>query len=464
MDIALVTGASSALGLAISKRLIQLGFRVYGLGGDYTDCPLQNVNFKPVQCDLADAAAVESACRRILDKEGAVCMVVNNAKFFGRNRFREMDNAELERILRINLLCPLVILRTFAESLKNLQGHIIQLGALSVERSRGGPAGAAASGGLRWMSEQLFQDLRDHGVRVCHISPEPNQSRDPRSAPRPGARTEASIDPEAVAQAVEQLLLSPYGNVVTELVLRPLRQRERDMEPVRRLPSPEPQPIPYTVPREIIDAEEQLEEETYQAQMERKREKRKARRKASGAPEPTAPEPRQTPAPKPAAVQERPAKASTEASPEETPSGDGRSQRSRSRRRRKPRPPMTQVGFVNQKPSSETPVASNLEARPKAEAEVKPKPEPEAKPKHEPQSKSKPADTQTASGKSAPAAEDVPVAAKKAPRKAAARKTAGKVAKKAARKSATKKVARKAPRKTASSEGDSAGKSGKEPA
>ncbi|HSH09318.1 MAG TPA: SDR family oxidoreductase, partial [Oceanipulchritudo sp.] len=139
MDIAIVTGASSSLGLAISRRLIQLGFRVYGLGGDYKDCPLQNVNFKPMACDLADPVALDAACQRILEKEKGVFLVVNNAKFFGRNRFLEMDIEEMERILRINLLCPMVLIRNFAHSLKELQGYIIQLGASYADSSAGGP-------------------------------------------------------------------------------------------------------------------------------------------------------------------------------------------------------------------------------------------------------------------------------------------------------------------------------------
>ena len=456
MDIALVTGASSALGLAISKRLIQLGFRVYGLGGDYTDCPLQNVNFKPVQCDLADPAAVEAACRRILEKERAVCLIVNNAKYFGRGRFAEMDNADLERILRINLLCPLILVRTLGEGLKKLQGHIIQLGALSVERSRGGPAGAAASGGLRWMSEQLFQDLRDHGVRVCHISPEPNQSRDPRSTPRPGAKTEASIDPEAVAQAVEQLMLSPYGNVVTELVLRPLRQREPEIDPIRRLPHPEPKPIPYTVPREVIDAEEQLEEEAYQAQMERKREKRKARKQArregpndkpsdtddteaDDSPTGDDKQPRETVQPDRNAARPAPSNPA-DRQPEGNAGGqDG----SRSRRRRKPRPPQVQVGFHNHKPADKA-VQKSAETQPEKQSvtasESAKALAPATRAPVEEKQSTPPAKPSDSPASSKPAAKKVARKAVKKVAKKAVKKAARKAARKAAKNAPTKRV------------------------
>jgi hypothetical protein len=409
MDIAIVTGASSSLGLAISKRLIQLGFRVYGLGGDYTNCPLNNVNFKPMACDLADPDAVEASCRQILEKEKGVYVLVHNAKYFGRNAFPQMDNKELEQILRINLLCPLVLSRTLAESLMTLQGYIIQLGSPYAETTRGGPAGAAASGGLKWMGEVLFQDLRGHGVRVCHISPEPNRGRDPRTVVRPGARLEASIDPDAVAQAVEQILQSPYGNIVTEMIMRPLRVSEPDHDPVVRLPYPEPKPVPYTVPREMIEAEEQLEDEEIEKNQQRRKRQRSRgkKREDSGREDAAKPDREDTrksdskPSGKPSGDKRKPDQRDSREDPkreakpdrkqgsesqsdsQEQPQLDGekveRQGRSRRRGRRKPKPPMTTVGFLDRKqqdpPQGEPSAKKPSEERPsKSDAPEEPAP------------------------------------------------------------------------------------------
>jgi NAD(P)-dependent dehydrogenase (short-subunit alcohol dehydrogenase family) len=398
MDIAIVTGASSSLGLAISKRLIQLGFRVYGLGGDYTNCPLNNVNFKPMACDLADPDAVEASCRQILEKEKGVYVLVHNAKYFGRNAFPEMDNQEMERILRINLLCPLVLSRTLAESLMTLQGYIIQLGSPYAETARGGPAGAAASGGLKWMGEVLFQDLRGHGVRVCHISPEPNRGRDPRTVVRPGARLEASIDPDAVAQAVEQILQSPFGNIVTEMIMRPLRVSEPAHDPVIRLPYPEPKPVPYTVPREMIEAEEQLEDEEIEKNQQRRKRQRSRgkKRDESGQEEDSKPvqadsrKSGQKPSEKPSDKKHKPdrgdsrrdpqpeEKKTQDPKPDVQPEGDKAERSGRRRRgRRKPKPPMTTVGFLDRKqpdpPQSESPAKKPSEEKsPESDAPQKP--------------------------------------------------------------------------------------------
>ena len=438
MDIAIVTGASSSLGLAISRRLIELGFRVYGLGGDYADCSLNNVNFRPISCDLSDPVELEKACQQILEKEKGVYLIVNNAKFFGRTPFSEMSCEEMERILRINLLCPLILARFFSESLKELQGYLIQLGSPCAGSASGGAIGAAASGGLKWMGEQLFSEFRNHGVKVCHLSPEPNRVADARKRIRRGARTEAAIDPEAVAQAVEQILQSPFGNVVTEMVLRPLRIDEPDQEPVRKVPYPEPQPIPYTVPREFIEAEEQLEEEEWKKQQEKRKRKRQAAKKTAkkAVKEPSKGDDSGKTRKARKKAQPKPVEEKREPEKQDTGEKEATS-KPRRRSRRKPRPPKVEVGFLDgNKAEGES---RQSQDKPGEKAAVKQaKKAPRKKQQKKPGSKP---DEKTPSG-------ETPKDENKVARKSAAKKTARKATKKVAtKKTATKKTAKKATKK-----------------
>lgn len=261
MDIAVVTGASSGLGLAITRKLLSLGFRVYGLGGNYQDLPLQNVEFRPIPCDLSDPGLVEHKAREILERESAVALIVNNAKLFPADSMEDGAGAEFARSLNVNLLCPLILIRAFLPGLQRVRGKVITISSATPETSRGGPAGAACAGGLRWMQESLFQQYRDYGITFSTISPEPNRWR-PQDAPSPNAeRPQSAIDPQAVADAVGDIVLNTRGNVATEIVLRPERLTESTLPPMREVPYPKPQPIPYTVPREQIVAEEQLDRE-----------------------------------------------------------------------------------------------------------------------------------------------------------------------------------------------------------
>jgi NADP-dependent 3-hydroxy acid dehydrogenase YdfG len=263
--------------MAISQRLISIGFRVYGLGGDYRNCPLQNSDFRPVSCDLSDGAQVMQEVVKILQKESGICLIVNNAKYFPAESIAEVSPKDLDRALRINLLTPLLIARCALPGLQKLQGFIVNLGVAPGEAARGGVIGAATSGGLRAAHEAMFNEVRDYGVKVTMISPEPNRWNPSERNKAAEQRGEARIDPEAVANAVAELVLNKSKNLITEVVIRPRRWIDAELPPVIDLPFPEPKPIPYTVPREVIEAEEKFDEQELD-KAERK-EERAARQK-----------------------------------------------------------------------------------------------------------------------------------------------------------------------------------------
>ncbi|HKJ89871.1 MAG TPA: hypothetical protein VJ960_01975, partial [Oceanipulchritudo sp.] len=226
--------------------------------------------------------------------------------------------------------------------------------------------GAASSGGLKWMGEALFEEMREHGVKVSHLSPEPNRYREGRLSARPGARTEAAIDPEAVAQAIEQILQSQFGNIITELVLRPLRVSEPDQDPVVRLPYPEPKPVPYTVPREMIEAEEQLEDEEFERDERRREERRRGNKEKEGSEKPAREE-------KPRRKRESGRKERKPSGRDAGPSAEKDSSRPREREAANEAPPKTDTRRASaRKPETREPVAEREETALKPEASPEP--------------------------------------------------------------------------------------------
>jgi NADP-dependent 3-hydroxy acid dehydrogenase YdfG len=247
MDIAIVTGAGSGLGLAISRKLIDLGLRVYGLGGNYSETHFDHEFFVPVPCNLADMTAVRERVEEILDREGNVFVLVNNAKLYPQKDLDDSTPEELEVVLKVNLLCPMVITRVALPSLVRLGGFIINIVANSPENARGGAIGAATAGGLRWMGEALFEQMREHGVKVSSVFPMANKWRPVDSEPPPRQNPQSAIDLDAVAEAVGSIVLARNHNVVTDLVIRPQRLarsrcRRRSTSPT---PSPSHCPAPH---------------------------------------------------------------------------------------------------------------------------------------------------------------------------------------------------------------------------
>src|SRR5690606_11366048 len=159
----------------ISRKLIELGLRVYGLGGSYNDTGFGHDYFVPVHCNLADMTEVWEKVNSIIEREGDIYVLVNNAKLYPQKDFVESTVEEMDSVLRVNLLCPLVLTRMALPSLVRLGGFVINIVPNRPENTRGGPIGAATAGGLRWMSEQLFEELRDMGVKVTSVFPQANR-------------------------------------------------------------------------------------------------------------------------------------------------------------------------------------------------------------------------------------------------------------------------------------------------
>ena len=263
MDVAIVTGAASGIGLAISRKLVEIGCRVYGLGGNFVNTPYSHEYFIPTPCELTEIEAIKEKVEQILAKEGGVFILVNNAKYFGSKPFLdEVNLAEFETVIRINLLCPLILTRLALPSLEKLQGFIINIASGSPESARGGPAGASAAGGLRWMGEALFEECRGSGVKVTTIFPQANR-QGPVQADTHSEGSQTTIAPDAVARAVERIIRESDENVITEIVIRPQRLTERPIPAPLLIPSPKiPRAItpdrPKSTLRALAEAEEAI--------------------------------------------------------------------------------------------------------------------------------------------------------------------------------------------------------------
>ncbi len=241
MDIAIVTGAATGIGLAISRRLVNIGMRVYGLGGSYGQTNYSHEYFVPTPCDLANPEDITEKVEAILKKEGHIFALVNNAKVYPSTAFLDkISLAELEKVLRVNLLCPLILTRLALPSLAKFQGFIVNIAPSTADLAKGGPAGAASAGGLRWMGKSLFEECRDFGVKVTSIFPQTNvvDRAALRRAPEKSHQPQSAIDIEAVAEAVESIINNPRGNIITEMVIRPQRLSEKPIPPPLIIPIP----------------------------------------------------------------------------------------------------------------------------------------------------------------------------------------------------------------------------------
>jgi short-subunit dehydrogenase len=162
----LVTGASSGLGRATAERLAAAGAEVLALGRNRE--ALEQVG-RPIVCDLADRAQLDAA----VAAAGEVDVLVNNAGIGSHGPLHELDPDTLERLVRVNLLAPVLLTRALLPGmLARGRGHVVNVGSIVGLVGAKGEAGyASTKGGLAAFTESLRQELAGGPVTVSLVTP-----------------------------------------------------------------------------------------------------------------------------------------------------------------------------------------------------------------------------------------------------------------------------------------------------
>ena len=222
-DVAIVTGASSGIGLEISKVLCRLGYEVYGLGRNFQEGTDEwNGRFHPIVCDLLDAGTLENNIRTI-KKEKQVKILVNNAGAGYYGLHEELNPGKIREMVRVNLEVPMVLTNLLLRDIKKTQGIIINISSVTATSSNPhGCAYGATKAGLTSFAHSLFDEARKYGVKVVNVQPDMTKTNLYRNANFTNSEDEgAYLHPEDVASAVEFILSQREGCVMTDISLKP---------------------------------------------------------------------------------------------------------------------------------------------------------------------------------------------------------------------------------------------------
>lgn len=227
MKTAMVTGASSGIGLAICKKLIAMNYRVYGLARDFSKTKFDHAEFKTLACDVTNSKQLEQCVDRIFESEEKLDVLVNNAGvgFFAPHE--EIKIKDIERLVQTNLQAPIILTRLVLRKLKQSEGFVINIASITaVKSSPIGSAYAATKAGLKHFSDSLFEEVRKYGVKVTTILPD--MTRTPfydHLHFKEHDDAHSHITAECVADGVATILSQREGTVVTELIIRPQKHQ-----------------------------------------------------------------------------------------------------------------------------------------------------------------------------------------------------------------------------------------------
>jgi len=175
----LVSGGSSGIGKAVVRRFLEEGGRVYLCGSDADEVRStvgELSSLGPVDgiaCDVGredDVARLVDAAEAAL---GSIDVLINNAGIAHKDAFLEMDVAEWDRILRVNLRGMFLVAQAVARRMV-ARGSGVIVNMASTNALGGEELFAhynASKGGVLQLTRTMALELGRHGIRVNCLCP-----------------------------------------------------------------------------------------------------------------------------------------------------------------------------------------------------------------------------------------------------------------------------------------------------
>jgi hypothetical protein len=125
VKIAIVTGASYGLGKAISRKLLSLNFKVYGISR--TSPLIKNSQFIWLKADLTNPSSLNSIPALI--KEKNIGLLVNNAGTAFEKKALDLTDDDFEKMFNLNFKVPIKLTNILFSKLSN--GLVINISSVS---------------------------------------------------------------------------------------------------------------------------------------------------------------------------------------------------------------------------------------------------------------------------------------------------------------------------------------------
>ena len=226
--VAVVTGGTRGIGLAIARTLVQGGAGVVVAARRGEDVARVAGELGPralgVACDVRRVEDCERLVARAVEEFGRLDILINNA---GLGVFAPVEAMSLEdwhRQIETNLDGVFYCCRAALPHIKKMRGWIINIGSLAGKNAfAGGAAYNASKFGLLGFSEALMLEVRHDGVRVSCVMPGSVATEFSS-----GGGGEWKLHAEDVAQVVSDLLAFPDRALPSRIEIRPAQPPKKE--------------------------------------------------------------------------------------------------------------------------------------------------------------------------------------------------------------------------------------------
>jgi NAD(P)-dependent dehydrogenase (short-subunit alcohol dehydrogenase family) len=226
--VAVITGASRGIGLAIAEAFAEAKYKVTILAREamrlqaaVDKLKSRGLLVESQVCDVTDANAVESAFARISAKHNQIHVLVNNAGIAHALASAEKLSLDTwKQVIDTNLTGTFLVTRA-ALSLMQSGGTIVNnLSVAAIQPFAGMSAYNASKYGAYGFTQALREDLRKSGIRVLALLPGATDT-EIWSQFWPDAPREKMVSPRTVAEAVVHAVSAPANISIDEIRLGP---------------------------------------------------------------------------------------------------------------------------------------------------------------------------------------------------------------------------------------------------
>ena len=172
--VALITGATGGIGVAIAKKMKAAGATVVVSGRNVAKMDAEfGDDYIKIPCDLAsDGGAIELIMDTI-DKAGKIDILINNAGITKDTLLMRMTDEQFDDVINTNLRsCFMMCRAVIMPMMKNRYGRIINMA--SIIGAIGGPGQAnyaASKGGMIAMTKSIAAEVASRGITANAIAP-----------------------------------------------------------------------------------------------------------------------------------------------------------------------------------------------------------------------------------------------------------------------------------------------------
>lgn len=225
--VALVTGGTKGIGLAIVKSFLKSNMKVCFTGRTQggIDQTISKLGVDPDNClgiavDVRDQNGMQEAVNRCVEKWQKLDVVIANAGIGHFASIEEMSYDQWNEVIDVNLTGVFNTVKPTIPNLINSKGYIITIASLAgTNFFAKGTAYNASKFGLVGFTQAIMLDLRKYGIKVTTIMPGSVSTYFNQRVP---TKEESwKIQPEDISQIVMNLLSMPANALPSKVEVRP---------------------------------------------------------------------------------------------------------------------------------------------------------------------------------------------------------------------------------------------------